>query len=174
MRGASRRFFTNRSTTTSMLQGVRRSATDKQSSLHWELYSLFIAPSRSDGAPGTHPSPKLPADAKGAQRAECPHPNHIVLPTTAQSGNSPLLPYQRRRSVSAAYAMHRTVAKCFICFTYIIPFRAAHLPRSEETRLPAASLPNCDARLPRCQGVRRSATDKQSLLWPRLGRCANY
>ena len=29
----------------------------------------------------------------------------------------------------AAHAMHRTVAKCFICFTYIIPFRAAHLPR---------------------------------------------
>ena len=51
MRGASRRFFTNRSTTTSMLQGVRRSATDKQSSLHWRLYSLFTAPSRSDGAP---------------------------------------------------------------------------------------------------------------------------
>ena len=52
--------------------------------------------------PKSHPSPKLPADAKGAQRAECPHLNHIVLPTTTQSGNSPLLPYPRRRSVSAA------------------------------------------------------------------------
>ncbi len=29
----------------------------------------------------------------------------------------------------AAKAMHITVAKCFICFAHIIPFRAAHLPR---------------------------------------------
>ena len=41
----------------------------------------------------------------------------------------------------AAKAMHITVAKCFICFTHIIPFRAAHLPRTMETRLPAASYP---------------------------------
>ena len=52
--------------------------------------------------PGAQPSPKLPADAKGAQRAKCPHPNHIVLLTTDQSGNSPLHPYLRRRSVPAA------------------------------------------------------------------------
>ena len=35
--------------------------------------------------------------------------------------------------------MHITVAKCFICFTHIIPFRAAHLPRTMETRRDAAS-----------------------------------
>ena len=110
--------------------------------------------------PKSHPSPKLPADAKGAQRAERPHPNHTVLPTTAQSGNSPLLPYQRRRSVPAAYAMHRTVAKCFICFTHIIPFRAALLPRSMETRLPAASLPSCDAHL---RVARRSVAPRRTM-----------
>ena len=41
---------------------------------------------------------------------------------------------------AVAHAMNRTVTNCFICFTHIIPFRAAHLPRSMETRLPAASL----------------------------------
>ena len=39
----------------------------------------------------------------------------------------------------AAKAMHITVAKCFICFTHIIPFRAAHLPRYLPTRRDAAS-----------------------------------
>ena len=39
----------------------------------------------------------------------------------------------------AAKAMHITVAKCFIFFTHIIPFRAAHLPRYLPTRRDAAS-----------------------------------
>ena len=39
----------------------------------------------------------------------------------------------------AAKAMRITVAKCFICFTHIIPFRAAHLPRYLPTRRDAAS-----------------------------------
>ena len=38
-----------------------------------------------------------------------------------------------------AYAIHRTVTSCFICFTHIIPFRAAHLPRYLPTRRDAAS-----------------------------------
>jgi hypothetical protein len=39
----------------------------------------------------------------------------------------------------AAKAMHITVAKCFICFAHIIPFRSAHLPRYLPTRRDAAS-----------------------------------
>ena len=173
MRGASRRFFTNRQPPLCSRGSVAPRRTSNRRLTGDYIHSSSLRRGATE-PPITSPSPKLPADAKGAQRAECPHPNHIVLPTTAQSGNSPLLPYPRRRSVPAAYAMHRTVAKCFICFTHIIPFRAAHLPRPMETRLPAASLPDCDAHLPRCLGVRRSATDKQSLLWPRLSRCANY
>ena len=49
-----------------MLQGVRRSATDKQSSLLWELYSLFFAPSRSDGAPYNIPISKAPGGCEGS------------------------------------------------------------------------------------------------------------
>jgi hypothetical protein len=72
--------------------------------------------------------------------------------------------------------------RCFANFNRSHPTRRDRTslrPRAKpapsmETRLPAASLPNCDAHLPRCQGVRRSATDKQSLLWPRLSRRANY
>ena len=49
-----------------MLQGVRRSATDKQSPPHWRLYSLIIAPSRSDGAPYNIPISKAPGGCEGS------------------------------------------------------------------------------------------------------------
>ena len=41
-------------------------ATDKQSPLHWRLYSLFTAPSRSDGAPYNIPISKAPGGCEGS------------------------------------------------------------------------------------------------------------
>ena len=62
-----------------------------------------------------------------------------------KTSSSPSLVVSMRTSTRAdanavvAYAIHRTVTSCFICFTHIIPFRAAHLPRYLPTRRDAAS-----------------------------------
>ena len=72
-----------------------------------------------------------------------PEENTTFVSTSASGrtgAGSDCTPIRADANAATAHAIHRAVINCFICFTHIIPFRAAHLPRSMETRLPAASL----------------------------------
>ena len=85
-------------------------------------------------------------DACGGRRDEPIRTFAVIsLPTICdkldmESPNGSADTSTRADANAVAHAMNRTATNCFICFTHIIPFRAAHLPRSMETRLPAASL----------------------------------
>ena len=124
MRGASRRFFTNRQPPLCSRGSVAPRRTSNRRFTGDYIHSSPLRRGATE-PPKSHPSPKLLADAKGAQRAECPHPNHIVLSTIAKSNNQAATyciptqgdaasPLRQARRPQAPTEICRLYFRCFI------------------------------------------------------------